>query len=89
MEDAASTLCHMLLLRLDPSCLKGSALKKKSEDFARNLKYGDLRLIVYLPSFTKCKTIVEIDTLELALALFWAHSGHVICQFIGYTTPVV
>jgi hypothetical protein len=89
MEDAASTSLYMLLLRRDPLHLKSSAPKRKSVGFARNLKYGVVGIIAYLWSFTKCRTIVETDTLGFALALFWTQPGDLICQFTEYAAPVV
>jgi hypothetical protein len=42
-----------------------------------------------MQALVKCRTVVETDTLELAVAPFWTQRDDLLCQFIGCTAAVV
>lgn len=40
-------------------------------------------------SVSKCRTAIETDSLDVALAPMWTKPGDILCQFIGCTAAVI
>lgn len=85
-EERASTLLRVLLARRDPSRL--AAISQERQTSCTKPNNLDSALMSML-SVSKCRTAIETDGLDVALAPMWTKPGGIICQFVGCTAAVI
>jgi hypothetical protein len=85
-QERASTLLRVLLARRDPSRL--TAISQERQTWCTKPNNLDWALMSML-SVSKCRTAIETDGLDVALAPMWTKPGDILCQFVGCTAAVI